>query len=89
MRWTLVADAGFRQLGIEPGDVVTVEPGAAEPILIHRPAPVNFGAILTAIELDALRPLHPREPLVSALSALLLPPPPAAPVPVLYLDRAD
>jgi hypothetical protein len=63
----LIADASAPELGIEVGDVISLEPGSPEPVLIHREAPTNYGAILDAIEVGALRPLHPREPVIACL----------------------
>ena len=76
MRWTLMVDRPYPKLGLEPGDVVSLEPGSAEPMMIHRSGIVNYGAVLDAIEAGALRPLHPHEPVLGFLARLASPAPP-------------
>ena len=71
-----MVDRPYPKLGLEPGDVLSIEPGAPEPVMIHREAPSNYGALLDGIEVGALRPLHPREPVIAFLAQLTSPPPP-------------
>jgi hypothetical protein len=60
--WTLLVERSYPVLGLEPGDVVCLEPGSPEPVTIHRAVPANYGALLEAIEAGALRSLNPDRP---------------------------
>jgi hypothetical protein len=62
MRWTLAVVAPFALFDLKPGEIVTVEPGAPEPICVHgerpRVLPPNYGAILDALGQHAVRILR-------------------------------
>src|SRR3954453_19644712 len=59
MVYTISVTKRFPLLGLEPGDVVIVEPGASEPVVLYRPLPSNFGAVLGILEEGAGEPLSP------------------------------
>lgn len=53
MIFTIRVLSPFPQLGLHPGNLVTVEPGAPPPwhsIYVHRPLPANYGAIVALLE---------------------------------------
>lgn len=59
MVYTLSVTRAFPLLGLEAGDTVIMEPGAPEPVVLYRPLPANFGAILGSLDAGATEPLNP------------------------------
>jgi hypothetical protein len=58
MRQTMVCEGVCLTLGLLPGDVLTVDRAAEEPVVIHRAVALTYDAILTAIEAGILRPVQ-------------------------------
>lgn len=56
---TIVLSRPFPLLGLAAGDVIIVEPGAPEPLVLYRALPPNFGAVLGVLEEGAGEPLSP------------------------------
>lgn len=61
--------------GLQPGDVVAVEPGAAEPVVVYRSLPPDYATVLALLTDGAARLLTPN--VTAADVASLAPPPPA------------
>lgn len=59
------AQRAMPELGIEPGDLVVVDPGTERPVTIEREIPANYGRLLGASETGDLDYLTPRQPLAS------------------------
>ena len=55
---TIAVLRSFPLLGLQPGDVVVVEPGGEEPIGVWRVLPPNYDAILGLLDTGAGRPLN-------------------------------
>lgn len=56
---TIVLSRPFPLLGLVAGDVIIVEPGAPEPLVLYRALPANYGAVLGILEEGAGEPLNP------------------------------
>lgn len=59
MVYTFSLTRPFPLLGLQAGDTVIVEPGAAEPLVLYRALPANYGAILGVLEEGAGELLNP------------------------------
>lgn len=59
MAYTLSITKPFPLLGLQPGDILIVEPGAPEPVVLYRALPPNFGAVLGILQEEAGEPLSP------------------------------
>lgn len=59
MVYTLTITRAFPLLDLQPGDIVIVEPGAPEPVVLYRSLPPNFGAILATLDEGCAEPLNP------------------------------
>lgn len=76
--YVFVAQRAVPALGIVPGDVLIVEPGAERPVVVERPLPPNYGLILGAAESGALTSLTPHQPLAALAQAVGQHPPPVS-----------
>jgi hypothetical protein len=57
--FTLIARAAVPDLGMRPDDILSIEPGAPEPVMLHRELPEDRSAIADALESGALESLLP------------------------------
>ena len=71
--YTLLALRPVLDLGIAVGDVLIVEPGAIEPVVLQRQVWPNYRRILREIETGALEPTNPSRPWAE-LAAVVSPP---------------
>lgn len=71
------AQRAVPEMGIEPGDLVVVDPGTTRPVTIEREITPNYGRLLGASEAGALDYLTPRQPLAALRQAVGQSPPPS------------
>jgi hypothetical protein len=57
------AQRAVPDLGIQPGDLVVVDPGTPRPVTLERDLPANYGRILGEVELGSLDYLTPHRSL--------------------------
>jgi hypothetical protein len=54
-RFTFVVEASVAELGLGPGDVLTLQPGDPEPLLLSRVLAFDLAAVRDALEAGQLR----------------------------------